>query len=348
MRLIESGRLVVPVDADVAIAFAKKNLVSVHSRLRRLLAIFGVVRIGGNVRDRVDTSPFFFIDDLRERERVTEIVSDLIRDREEWLVLESHRSTRRDLTTVFFFSDGALQNVVRIRRITEGEISLSAEAELLRRTREQLSLPLKTAVPRVGGDSQTRLHEILILSSVPGQPLGISMQRSIRQLRAHRRHLVDAGRWLGRFHRETSVSSGDEVVVHGDFWPRTILFGDSAEVTGVVDWEHGSLRGERWRDLFTLPLLFAIDRPGWRSADRLERFEEAFIRDSEAASILRSYFGAYGTESGVTVESLEPMFERFLASSWERGKEESGWSSRMPWPEMRDLFAKADHSVFSG
>jgi aminoglycoside phosphotransferase (APT) family kinase protein len=174
--------------------------------------------------------------------------------------------------------------------VKKGE-SLEREAEVLR----ALDFP---GLPRV----QRHDGEGLALSPVPGQPLWISMQRSLRPRRAHASHLASAGRWLGRFHAATR--SGDEVAVHGDFWARNILFqGD--EVSGVVDWEHGALCGTPWKDLFTLPLLFVRDAPRW-IARRPARHA--------ASDIIDAYFRAYVAEAGGDVRSLREELERWASA----------------------------------
>ena len=118
------------------------------------------------------------------------------------------------------------------------------------------------------------------------------MQRSLRPRRTHVRHLLAAARWLGEFHRRTNA-------MHGDFWPRNILFVQPDEVAGVVDWELAHVGGSRWNDVFLLPLLFATDAPSWRRRNRTDDFRAAFAGHGAMADAIDAYFRAYGEAAGV-------------------------------------------------
>lgn len=256
MRVIESGRFLLPVDAHVARRFAEENLLSIHARSERLRAIAFGARLRGIVRETDEQFPG-----------------------REWLLM---RRTGRDI--VFVFEDA-------LRYVIKRGPSLAREAEVLR----ALDLP---GIPRV-----ERFDEELVLTPIAGRPLFISMQRSLRPRRAHAAHLANAGRWLGRFHAATR--RGEEVATHGDFWARNILF-EGDEVSGVVDWEHGALRGAPWNDLFTLPLLFVRDAPRWIARNPSWR---------GVPDIIDAYFRAYVAEAGGDARSLGKEFERWASAS---------------------------------
>ena len=264
MRLIQSKRFVFPVNAHVARRFAEENLLSIHSRAARLRAIAFGARVRGV-----------------EYEAEPEIAQ-LVTSSPEWLLLRGAGVPPARL--IVFMFDQELLSVGKFGA------SLEREAEML----GALDMP---EVPRV----VERREGMLAMSPVKGQPLWISMQRSLRPQRAHAAHLVNAGRWLGRFHAATR--DGDAVAVHGDFWARNILFVED-RVSGVVDWEHGALRGEPWKDLFMLPL----HAPSWT---RPERAIDADLADA--------YFRAYIAEAGGTLRAVREKFDEWVRTSVSSG-----------------------------
>jgi len=73
---------------------------------------------------------------------------------------------------------------------------------------------------------------------------------------------------LGRIRQRLAANVVRRSVVHGDFWPGNVLL-SGGHVTGVVDWEAGSLAGEPVRDLVRFALMYALyldrrTRPGRR------------------------------------------------------------------------------------
>jgi len=73
---------------------------------------------------------------------------------------------------------------------------------------------------------------------------------------------------LARIHQRLSTNVVRRTAVHGDFWSGNVLLG-AGRVTGVVDWEAGSLVGEPVRDLVRFALMYALyldrrTRPGRR------------------------------------------------------------------------------------
>jgi len=73
---------------------------------------------------------------------------------------------------------------------------------------------------------------------------------------------------LGEIHQRLAANVIRRSAVHGDFWPGNVLL-SAGHVTGVVDWEAGSLSGEPVRDLVRFALMYALyldrrTRPGRR------------------------------------------------------------------------------------
>lgn len=365
MRVVETGRIVFPADAKVAREFAKRNLTSIHARGRRLAAIAGSIPLNGDSKEIAHSSPLSLLADESAIPALADAA--LSPDDSEWLLLRDYEDGKRARSTIFTFRDGRLSSVVKLRKRSSAGVPLGNEARVLRRLQSSEDA-IASKIPRVVEHGEAGDHELLVLSPLEGQPLWISMQRSLRPLRAHRKHLARAGAWLGRLHRETvgtspgilsgateeamaleSPPTDGGVVVHGDLWARNLLFGSDGELAGVVDWERASLGGPLWRDLFTLPLLFVMDAPSWITESRLDRFENAFARDSRGSSVVGLYLDAYIREAGIDRVLLRPMFETFLAvAEKDAGKEEHGWRSQMPWTAMRARFRAAVRTVFSG
>jgi len=291
MRLIESGRFVFPADAHVARRFSEENLLSIHSRAARLRAIAFGARVRGI-----------------EREAEPDEVVRRVTSSREWLLF-------RGAGTIVFVFDRELRSVVKVGAMECG----SAQLPLSTATESPLRGDWKAVAGRYRTPNQREAEMLgaldmaeaprvveyrggmLTLSPVKGQPLWISMQRSLRPSLAHAAHLANAGRWLGRFHAATR--DGDAVAVHGDFWARNLLF-TATRVSGVVDWEHGALRGEPWKDLFTLPL----HAPSW---SRPEREVDADVVDE--------YFRAYIAEAGGTLRAVRERFDEWRKTSVSSG-----------------------------
>jgi aminoglycoside phosphotransferase len=334
VKVIEAGRLMFPPGAETARAYAVRNLVSLHGRSARLLANARGARIEGVERE------------IEDDDQPLHLARSFARgSASEWLMLSDYGSGSRDRIVVFLFDNGLPSTVVKVRRQGSGGKSLAGEAAILRRLRSILDAPLRATLPAVVDYAAPQGHEVLALSALGGQPLAILMQRSLRPQQAHRAHLREAGAWLGRFHSATAA--GAESAVHGDFWPRNLLF-EGAALCGVIDWEQGEIAGQRWRDLFMLPFHFAVAAPSWLpGGDEVKRFENAFIAPGRASVALASYFDAYGAASGLSRAAMREPFEEWLAANEARGKE-GGWESRHPWPAMLRSLRGSNRSVFSG
>ena len=266
MKAIETGRFVIPRDSTVARRFLQDNLLPIHPRGARMRAILLGARVRGTEID-VEDLPF-------------------VPKTGEWILVRDYDGEPR---LVFRFESGVLRSVMKIRR--------RGDPSMLEREKGVLAAIRPPNAPRVEDYSLDKTHETLTLTPVPGRALDISMQRSLRPRGSHRRHLLAAARWLGNFHRIKDA-------VHGDFWPRNVLFtGD--EVTGVVDWEHGGLGGDRWRDVFLLPHEFVTRAPSGliRPSPRASAYINAFLRE-------------YAKASGIELSIVRRKFEEQKESGW--------------------------------
>ena len=63
--------------------------------------------------------------------------------------------------------------------------------------------------------------------------------------------------WLARIHERLRSNAVPRTAVHGDFWSGNLLM-DGRRLTGVVDWEAGSISGEPVRDLVRFALMYAL------------------------------------------------------------------------------------------
>ena len=63
--------------------------------------------------------------------------------------------------------------------------------------------------------------------------------------------------WLARMHERLRGNAVPRTAVHGDFWSGNLLM-DGRGLTGVVDWEAGSISGEPVRDLVRFALMYAL------------------------------------------------------------------------------------------
>lgn len=328
MRIAESGRFAHLAGSRAARRYAEHNLVSVHGRVARLRAIARGTQLRATERA------------LHEADEAIRLACAHPATRHaDWLLLRDYDGNGRGRSVLFFFLDDGMRPsvVIKMRHVAGRGESLVREAEVLR------GLTHVPMLPRVHDYGVHSDHEMLVLSGLPGRPLSLLMQRSLRPRAAHAPHLASAGAWLGLLHSETR--NGEAVAVHGDFWPRNILF-SGTDVSGVVDWEHGAARGAPWKDLFTLPLLFATAAPAWRTRDVCGSFRAGFLEEGSVAVAVRGYFDAYASVTGVTVPALREPFETYLHDH-ER-KEETGWATRYPWAAMRAAMRAASRSVFSG
>jgi hypothetical protein len=308
VKIVEAGRFLLPHGARASRRFAERNLLSIHGRAARLRAIVRGARLHATERKEA------------EADEALHAALQLPAARDaDWLMVRDYSGTGRGRSVLFFFADDSdvPRTVVKVRRHDAGGRSLAHESSVLNTIRRLLPETLRATLPEVREFGVTAHHELLVLGGLPGQPLWLSMQRSLRPHAAHARHLIEAGRWLGEVRAAAPV-------VHGDFWPRNVLFRGTT-LTGVVDWEHGAASGEPWDDLFTLPFLFATGAPAWGRIDKLRAFRRAFLEENRA---MRAYFEATG------FTDLHDRFDDYLGR-----KEEQA---------CRELLRNASRSVFSG
>ena len=348
MKLARAGRLLYPLNATWARHFAKRNLVSLGSRSARLRASFGSIPLNEMIEqhDLSDLPLSLLVGP--DAALVTPMIAIHAGRISEWLLLRDYEGESRGRNVLFLFADSPVPALIaKVRRMSSTTPPLETEAMMLRAVHSRVGDIVARTIPRTIDLLQTSDAEILLLSVLPGRPLALAMQRTLRPSSAFASHLAAAGSWLGRFHQATRNDRG-EVAVHGDFWPRNVLY-DGNELTGVVDWEGGSSHGEPETDLFTLPLLFATDTASWGKEDLTGRYRRAFLEDSALSRAIRRYLHAYCETSSVPFGELRAMFERFVAASEEkRGKEGKGWHTHYPWDELLRMLDSSNRSVFSG
>jgi aminoglycoside phosphotransferase len=293
VRIVESGRFVHPAGADAPARFLETHLLSLHGRLARLRAIAGVARAN---RTECEAA----MPDVVQAARALEAARGA-----EWLLLRDYDESGRERSVIFFFRGPAPHAVVKVRPREGAGSSLAAEADALRTIAPRLDAAMRRTLPRVVDLVVNETREILVLAALPGRSLSILMQRSMRPRLAHARHLASAGRWLGRFHRMTGGA------VHGDFWPRNVLFA-ADDVAGVVDWEHARVEGSPWSDLFLLPMEFATRAPSWRPRDARREIAHAFFERGPLARAIDAYLRAYAAETGVARASIDEELRAWL------------------------------------
>lgn len=266
MRVMESGRFVHAAGATVPRRFLETHLASLHGRFERLRAIAGAPHVASRERD---AEPL----EALHAARALHVARDA-----EWLLLRDYDGNGRERSVIFFFRDGKPSAVVKVRAREAAGATLATEANALHEIAPRLDASLRATVPRVEDFVTTEAHELLVLSALPGRSLSILMQRSLRPRTAHVGHLLAAARWLGKFHRSTGAA-------HGDFWPRNILFDESGEVSGVVDWEHASIGGQQWNDVLLLARTYVEDAPAWfgrNGAKEMHPAVDAYLRTYSA------------------------------------------------------------------
>lgn len=333
MSMVEWGRFIAPVDAAAAMQYVKESLLSIHGRRSRLRAIAGAIPMAGRQVDR-EGHPAFALANAVAPDHGSQ-----------WVVLRDYAGLRQRSLVFFFGADGNLSTVVKTRPVSALGTSLRGECDALRAIRESVDDSLRCMMPEVKAFEVRGGSEVLVLSALPGRPLDISMQRSLRPRASHARHLAAAGAWLGRLHAATR--DGSRTAVHGDYWTRNLLF-EGKQLQGVVDWEGASPAGEPWEDVFTLPLLFATAAPTWWREKPLNEFRNAFTGRGTIGGALAGYFTAYSATAGVDQRSIRAAFEQYLFEHAARDRaEETAWKSRYSWSSMLQIVRGSGQSVFS-
>jgi aminoglycoside phosphotransferase len=351
MKVIESGRLVLPAGAERARAFAADSLVTVHRRRDRLRTAIGGDLLGGEER-LVDQSPAqLATDGILLGGVEDELIAAWLGRATEWVILRDYAGSERAKSLIFLF--GAAEPnpfaLVKIRAQASVAPRLERELEAIAAISERLPATLSSTMPKVLDYTRGSDAEVLVLAALPGRPIGISMQRSARPHASHRRHLESAGAWLGSFQRSTAPipfrgTIDERTAVHGDLWPRNVLTAAESQVSGVIDWEAGAVSGPIWMDLFTFPLLFAMG-PG---EDAARGFRRAFLEESAARRAVDGYFDAYCATSGLPRGALRALFDEFAADSAGIAGKEGGWRASLDWASIRQAVALSNRSVFSG
>lgn len=350
MRAIESGRLVLPRDARGARRFAEESLLTVHGKANRLLAAMRPPRIRGRALESPLPVAKLATDGLAIDGAVESTLERWLAKAEEWVFVRDYPASFRAKRLVFLFAPGGAAPfaLVKLRGCGGTEPSLERERLAIESIRERLPASLVSTLPSVLDSLESGGSEILVLSILPGRPLGISMQRSLRPHVSFAAHLAAAGEWLGHFHRTTAEGTfsgrvDDRASIHGDLWPRNVLTDPSGATTGVVDWESGEESGPFWRDVFTLPMLFGAEGEG----DPVLGAERTIAATGALGAAIRGWFDAYCRTSGVPRRSLRMLFEAFANDSMAIGGKEGGWRAKLDWKALLSR-ASGSASVFSG
>jgi hypothetical protein len=328
------GRFVYPRRSVVARRFLEQALVSLRGRRARLEAIFWRTPEPSSI-PAVELSDAMVV-------LAAEAANLSPAEASDWLLVSDYSDGTRDRRIVFFLApSGQPRLVVKLRPVASSGEALAREHEVLRRVCHALSGAMRQTLPESLDYSVRAGQEALILSGMPGRSLSIQMQRALRPRRSHLEHLVNAGRWLGSFHQMTQTAAG--VAIHGDLWPRNILFHEDGTLSGVVDWENGAASGEPWADLFTLPFLFVVDAPSWRKVDQLEQFQKGFIRPTRLAEGVAAYFRAYRQRTGAGPDLIREKFQTFLSDGPETP---AGGQREFCRSEMGAILRQSARTVF--
>lgn len=329
VKIIECGRMVFPAQSGPARRYAERNLTTAYARGRRVAAALRRNRIGGVPGETAHLPlPAAVLAVLR------------IELDQHWLLLRDYTDTARERSILFLFREGRPSTVVKVRPKGSEGASLHREAGVLTLLRERAGAEVLQTVPELLQIASTEAHEALVVSALPGRPLTRLMQESVRGSAAHGEKLSALGRWLGTMQRQTRGEDG-RPVLHGDFWPRNVLFEDD-QITGVVDWEGAAESGSPFVDLFTMAILFYQTPPMW-AAERDRELVHAF----RGSGALSRYFEQWCAASGIERCELRPAFEQFAAAQAQRaGKEKNRWQGTVPWDLLRTIVVA--RSVFSG
>ena len=93
--------------------------------------------------------------------------------------------------------------------------------------------------------------------------------------------------WLGALRRRLAAGPLPVVTCHGDFWARNVLFGESGEVAGVVDWE-SSRDGQPLADIMHFLFSHAQLLGQRRHRGPVESFRDAFVTETPLAAAARA------------------------------------------------------------
>lgn len=178
--------------------------------------------------------------------------------------------------------------------------TVRAETAVLRGLRALAARSVVATVPAVVDEVEHLGRPALVMTGLPGRPMSVTY---LRHGHTSDPELVAAdfdavGEWLAGLQRATAgppapldigpggpLPAGDRAAleairarlrhervsltaVHGDLWLGNVLV-ERGQVTGVVDWEQGALRGQPARDLVRFALGYALyldrrTRPGRR------------------------------------------------------------------------------------
>jgi hypothetical protein len=145
---------------------------------------------------------------------------------------------------------------------------------------------------------------------------------------------------LGRLvatHARLSRSSTPKTAVHGDFWFGNLLV-DHDRVSGVIDWECGSICGEPVRDIVRFALTYAL---------YLDRHSPAGARVAGHRGLRTGVWGS-GIEFAINGSGWFPdLFRSFVGRGLSRlGADPTAWRDAS-LAGLAEVAATADHDAFA-
>jgi len=134
-----------------------------------------------------------------------------------------------------------------------------------------------------------------------------------------------------------ATTSAPRTAVHGDFWAGNILV-DGDDLSGVVDWEAGSLSGEPIRDLVRFAITYAL---------YLDRHALRGVRVPGHKALRAGAWGA-GIDYALSGDGWFPeLFQRFLQGGMARlGADPRFWREAV-LVGISEVAALADHAEFA-
>lgn len=156
---------------------------------------------------------------------------------------------------------------------------------------------------RVMARELVAIHHVII-DSLPELPLRVDPRPELLNL------LPDEAEWHGLrsllTRMKSSAFSGKPMLLHGDYWPRNIVWRDEA-VVGILDWEDAAI-GDPLSDVACACLELSYLYGGWGPRCFLEAYRECQPVDPKRFALWQAYVAAAGNRS-MANWGLEPARE---------------------------------------